>query len=66
MTLELEPKHDVDHHFKGVCICSCVQCTLHYRPYSPKTKPGRENPDVMKCICTSCDVRRCGAREGVS
>lgn len=47
-------RHTVSPHlFRGVCTCACPACTDH---------PGKE---VTRCICTECDVRACGAREGV-
>lgn len=45
--------HADPHLFRRVCVCPCEKCTDH---------PGK---DVTRCVCPDCDVRACGAREGV-
>jgi hypothetical protein len=40
-----------EHFFKGVCICSCEDCTQH-----PKNTG-------IKCICPDCPVNLCGLKK---
>jgi hypothetical protein len=42
--------HDEPHLFRGVCICSCQDCTRTV---------GR---DGVQCVCPACDGTKCGAR----
>lgn len=42
--------HDLDHFFRGVCTCSCGDCTLHLEG------------DRLQCTCPACDRKTCGLR----
>lgn len=54
------PEHNLDHFFKGVCICSCKACTEHVVVADGKSKRGGLNG--TRCICPDCPKDLCGAK----